>query len=409
MRSVLILLLAFTLTAVPLLGAKGWAQTEWDAQQYATWVMEGRELYEQAQQLPRDAAQRRQELLLQSAQLKLAARELLQNALVTGSLSPEVADQAIGELYNLGENLIVTMLELDQCEAAMMLLGQMEREVALAPPDGLEHLQLVHPLVDQCRQRVVEAAAPWEEQRFLRLTEEARGLREESQGDADALMESVGKRMEALDLLRSALFSGVEIGRVSAPDQALFDLYDSLITDLVDLGFCGMAARRLALRDRDAQLLRPDSTGGEVALSDRVRTCSGRAQRAALTPQPQQVRIRQRRDPWPYVLLFTSAAAGLAGLAIDLSYEGDRASFDQVEQECAVGDCDYQRGLRLASSIDQSRWAARGMAATAIVAGIIGVVWLIAGGGTDEEVQPQAWLGPLWEGSGFGLSVTLSH
>lgn len=268
-----------SLALVCALAAPVWAQTQWDEPQYVEWVSEGQRLYDEATALPPEARQRRRVLLMESARAKLLAREMLRAALVTGDVSDLWAD-ATGEYFNLSENLIVNLTDLEQCDAAELLTTQVEADVSIIPTDALEHLAQLRLLIDECRDRRGRRVSAWDVARYRSLVADADGWQEQAAragGNPDArgglLFESVWTRQQALDQLRLALHSEGQAPGLEDAVEALFAQYPPLIEGLVSLGFCDAAQRRLLQRAFDAQVLGHTPQPPDSELAGHVERC----------------------------------------------------------------------------------------------------------------------------------------
>lgn len=244
------------------------AQTEWDVEQYQRWIAVGQARYEEAVSLPEEAVARRQELLVESAEAKLLAREMLRAGLLQGAVEYDRTG-AISEYFNLTENLVVSLADADQCEAAALLVVQVEADAAIIPPDALGYLPTMQPTISQCRERNRPLDLGWDRARYAALVDEAESwrARAEQVGDpADRrglLFESVLSRHQALDLLRAEILVRGEADGLEDPLTSLFGHYPPLIDALVDLGLCTVAERRLQRWQFDAVLLRDEAAPGQ--------------------------------------------------------------------------------------------------------------------------------------------------
>lgn len=264
-----LLVVALALPVVALAPAPADAQTRWSSRQYGDWIDEGTSLYDEAMALPPEALERRHELLRESARVKLLARAMLRAAIVSGAVD-SFRDSAIGEYFNLCENLIVHLATLDQCEASALLIEQVEADEAILPPDGVAYLGRLEPTLAECRARVARPNPGWELERFLRLVADADAWREQAaEVDGDdaiaARFEAAQSEQEALDALREALLGYGRADGLDAPAEQLFAQYPRLVEDLVALGQCEVARRRVAQWRFDAELLGasapPESAG----------------------------------------------------------------------------------------------------------------------------------------------------
>lgn len=243
------------------------AQTEWDVDQYQRWIAVGQARYEEAVSLPEEAVARRQELLVESAEAKLLAREMLRAGLLRGVVEYDRAG-AITEYFNLTENLVVSLADADQCEAAALLMVQVEADAAIIPAEALDYLPTMQPTISECRERNRPVALGWDRARYVALVEEAESwlARAERVGEAPdgrgLLLESLLSRQQALDLLRREILGRGVADGLEDPVTALFGHYPALIDALTELGFCGVAERRLRQWQVDATLLRNDAAPG---------------------------------------------------------------------------------------------------------------------------------------------------
>jgi hypothetical protein len=255
------------------------AQTEWDVDQYQRWIAVGQARYEEAVGLPEEAVGRRQELLVESAEAKLLAREMLRAGLLQGAVEYDRAG-AISEYFNLTENLVVSLADADQCEAAALLMVQVEADSAIIPADALGYLPTMQPTITECRERNRPVDLGWDGARYAWLVDEAESwlARAEQVGDAadrhGLLFESVLSRHEALDLLRGEILARGEAPGLEDPLTLLFGHYPPLIDALVELGLCTVAERRLQQWQFDAVLLRDEAAPGPDA-ERQLAACGG--------------------------------------------------------------------------------------------------------------------------------------
>ena len=143
----LIVFLGFPVTA---------ASQIFDAARYGQQVRESNALYDQAQGEADESA--KQELLIQSATLKHEALQMLRDALLAGELEA-FGDQARQDLFNLRQNLIVVLCELDDCAEARTQLEEGLGDAAIMPEGAVGRLGAMQNPIDSCQTRVDAIAA----------------------------------------------------------------------------------------------------------------------------------------------------------------------------------------------------------------------------------------------------------
>jgi hypothetical protein len=255
----------------------------WDQAEYVELIEQGQQAYDEATALPADAIHRRHQLLYQSARVKAGARRLLYFAIVTGEFDDVLGD-AISEWFNLSENLVVTLVQIGECDASELILDELQEHREQLQSDALEYLDTLPARIESCRSHVVSGANTWDPRRFHELRNDAdEWLERSSQSDAgstaqrDLLLESVWSREQSVDLLRSMLFTYAEAPGVENPTESLFEQYPPLIDALVRLGFCDTAERRLLQRRIDAQVLQTEPTTADADLASQIEGCRGSA------------------------------------------------------------------------------------------------------------------------------------
>ena len=107
--TIILLLLLFPQTAL--------TQATWDFDTYSSTVERSNFLYDTAQELPLDAEDERDELLIESAQLVGRAAEMLRDGILSGQLDA-YREGAQTDLLNLYQNMVVTLADLGYCAAA---------------------------------------------------------------------------------------------------------------------------------------------------------------------------------------------------------------------------------------------------------------------------------------------------
>ena len=119
-------------------------------------MRESDELYQQAEGEPDEIA--RHNLLTQSTTRKTEALEMLRTALLDGELEA-YADQAKQDLFNLRQNLIVVLCELDRCAEALEQIEEAMSDSEILPESATARIASMRASVVDCEARVEQAAA----------------------------------------------------------------------------------------------------------------------------------------------------------------------------------------------------------------------------------------------------------
>ena len=145
-----VLLCLIVFTVCPLCAQ---AQT-FDAARYTELVNTSNELYREAQGETDEAA--RAELLSGSASLKREALDMLRTALLDGEVD-SFREQAEQDLFNLQQNLIVLLSDLDRCAEALGQLEEALGDTEILPEGSTEQLATMRTNIVDCEARVAAA------------------------------------------------------------------------------------------------------------------------------------------------------------------------------------------------------------------------------------------------------------
>ena len=394
------------------LPASSWAQA-WDPIRYIEMCQEAEVTYTQAEALPVGYEDTRHELLTETLLLKQQALEMLRRAVLSGEiLETDVQyEDAIQDLFNLSENVIYLLIELDQCTAGELQLGRALDDPFILPPGAVQQLEALRPVVNECRLRVAAYEHLWDFQRYQEEAlladefrfEASRALTDgDEEGFREATFESIQHNSQALTILRQAMLGGqVDPDNPTASNQ-LFGIYHALISGFLSLDQCDAANRRIqqAVEDsgefRDAHpedfLSRePEIEDCEVRAAQRRMTGSGRSDVLVVSeydPTPLPDRVDVGVTPW--ILIGVAGASGVAALGIDLATASDRDELDSIRGQCAAGSCDYNRALDLSDSINDRRVVIGVLSGVGVVTGVVGLVMLLTADTKPDEVVPRA-------------------
>ena len=144
-RAVTVFCLIATLGTAPV----AWGQI-FDPGRYGNLVRESNEVYDEAQGQTDESAQ--QELLIQSATLKHEALQMLRDALLAGELDA-YGETPRQDLFNLRQNLIVVLCELDDCDEAQAQLDEGLSDAAIMPEGVVDRLAEMQGPINDCRER----------------------------------------------------------------------------------------------------------------------------------------------------------------------------------------------------------------------------------------------------------------
>lgn len=169
-----------TIVALFLFSAQvGLAQTAWDPDAYQSTVERSNFLYETAQELPEDAVDEREELLIESAQLVGEAAEMLRDGILSGQLDA-YREAAQIDLLNLYQNMVVTLADLGYCAAAETKYETAIADLNTMPAfDSEEYqttrteLEAAQADIEACQARETEVVATTDEPETTDETEES--------------------------------------------------------------------------------------------------------------------------------------------------------------------------------------------------------------------------------------------
>jgi len=410
--------------SLSLLASVNVAAQAWDPLEYLQLLDEADRAYARAQALPITYQEARQELLVETLRLKQQAMELLRRAVLSGEISEIDAlyDDAVRDLFNLNENLLYLLMELNQCDAAEIALERTLADPFILPPGGQDQLEELRPLMEECRVRVREARHQWDYERLNDLLEESVALREEAEGylaagEVDsyrlALFESVQATSGALDILRAAMLSGsVDPSNPAATGQ-LFDLYHQLITGFLDMNQCEAAAGRLDRAIEDAGSFPDGHPEGFVNRRPEVDACGQRVadEQAALSrgvtviydgdnrPLPATAHVGVA----PYVLWGLAGATGLTALGLDIATGSDRDELESLRAQCETGTCDFARSVELSESVNDRKVAIGVLAGASVVTAIVGTIMYFT---ADTQIERQPLPSIDEEGADDSVAIT---
>jgi hypothetical protein len=190
------------------------AQEAWDPARYQQLVEEGNALYEQAEARDSSAEYRVSSIRRwpSNSRPRDAGDAVIRNEIADW----RTCEAVIQDLFNLNENVLVLLMELDQCAAAELLLDRSMRDEELLPAGGLEHLTAVRDTdLAECQVRASQTQATWDLERFLTLVEQGDHWREQAASVQDPtslasnLFESAEAYTQALEYLRIGLTEGM--------------------------------------------------------------------------------------------------------------------------------------------------------------------------------------------------------
>ena len=395
-----------------ILPTSSWAQA-WDPIRYIELCQEADVSYAQARALPVGYEDTRRDLLTETLLLKQQALDMLRRAVLSGAISETDIQyrDAIQDLFNLSENVIYLLIELDQCTAGDLQLGQALDDPFILPPGAVQHLEALRPLVNDCRQRVAAYEHLWDFQRYqeeARLAEELRleASRALTDGDEEAYeeatFESIQHNLQALTILREAMLGGqINPDNPTASNQ-LFVLYHALISGFLSLDQCDAANRRIQQAIQDAGDFRDAHPEDFIAREQEIGQCEVRAaERETIGPSSSDVVVVSEYDPTPlpdrvdvgvtpWILIGVAGASGLTALGIDLATASDRDELDTIRDQCAAGSCDYNRALDLSDSINDRRVVIGVLSGVGVVTGVVGLIMLLTADTKPDEVVPRA-------------------
>lgn len=400
---------AIVLFALP---TSSWAQA-WDPIRYLEICQEADATYTRAEALPVGYEDSRRELLTETLLLKQQALEMLRRAVLSGEVTeidPQYQD-AIQDIFNLSENVLYLLIELDQCTAAELQLGYALDDPFILPPGAVQHLESLRPLLEECRQRIAAYQHLWDFQRYqeeAQLAEDYRlaasiALTEGDEGAfREATFENIQHNARALTILREAMLGGqVNRDNPTASNQ-LFHLYHALISGFLSLDQCDAANRRIQQAIQDAGDFRDTHPEEFADREGEIRDCEVRAaERSRSSSEQADVIVVPEYDPTPlpsrvdvgvtpWILIGVAGASGLTALGIDLATASDRDELDSIRGQCAAGACDYHRALELSDSINDKRVVIGVLSGVGVVSGVIGLVMLLTADTKPETGNPPA-------------------
>ena len=233
----------FVVVASLLLALPAQAQVQWNPSSYIDLVREGDRLYEEAGGIPDDRREERRSLLYQSAQVKQRALEMIRRGLLSGSVAGDLRAIAIEDLFNLNENIIVIMMDLDQCAAAELLLEQALGDPTILPVGAVEHLESQRPRIRACESRVAVAPDMVNREAMAEVTQDRDRYRaelEDSQASETALQQELQRTEEELAQARAGSSPAPASGTDPLPYALLAGGGALLVSALVvDLALAG--------------------------------------------------------------------------------------------------------------------------------------------------------------------------
>lgn len=416
--------IALAIAAICLLGAvSAAAQTgSWDPDTYLDLVRRGEEAYDEALATPAGQPERRRELLFESARIKQTALSLLRTALITDTVT-EFREEAVADYFNLNQNLVVILVQLDQCAAAELLLYEAANAPGLAEQAVEIDLESLQVRVDDCNERVGSTAGGWDVSSYRDLEREGRLAFE----DAEAMPESdeagrsafLYQSMRATEAAATLLHNGLVEGRAQAfldtPEADYLDLTEQSVEVFLALGLCEAAESRLLVARETPQFLPGDADGVLGPLGRRVDACVP-ARAAAQEPEPPRV----TPTPAPIVttdgltplqtagwaLVAAGTAAAVSFFIVDLSLADEVDELDTQRAACESGTCDIGRTRQLADTIDGGRtaeWILLGSAVALVGTGVA----LVLSGGDDGGGGDRAAFAPILGPDAWGASYSL--
>ncbi|MBN1944997.1 MAG: hypothetical protein JW797_04935 [Bradymonadales bacterium] len=397
---------------------------QWDPNRYLELLDDGNRIYERAQELGPNNP-RYNQMVYDTLALKQEALEMLRRAVLAREVPEYLMNDARTDLFNLNENVMFLLMEIDQCAAAELLLDRSAMDTEILPEGGLEHLGRLRGDLDVCYEGVASAeAATWDIEEYLQMIEEAETWRAQADAATEpiarnaALFESSQDYGRALDYLRQGMMHGLvdEITGLTSAD--LFDLYETLIMNFLEMNLCPSAERRLEQAISDSNMLAEGDPGRFEAYQLDIQECWDRAAQGIgpVTPQPrpgvQPGVARQQAPPLPermeygiasYVLLGVCGVSAITALGLDLATGSDRDELETLRDQCNAGSCDYARSLELSDGINDRKALIGVLSGVSVVTGVVGLVMLVldltaepalpAATGQGRGAGPEAFLG----------------
>jgi hypothetical protein len=401
-------LIVVSLLLLTIPGTAG-AQGGWDATQWLELVEQGDNLYQQAVETDEDDDESYRGYLRESLRYKQQALEMLRRALLLHQIEAveQLSADANRDLFNLAENVIVILLELDQCDAGELMLDRALGDPDLLPEGGVVHLESLRSEFQDCRVQVAESgAAVFDYDRLSSLILAAEQWREaalirdagDTMGRSGDLFESSYAYVEAIGLLNVGLTSGLLIDPDGEHESTLYALHNELITVLLDVNSCDAAQRRVNVAMEVAASMPLGDPAMFTPRQTDIADCQDRYQ-ASLSQTPEQVIVEVERGPnhpplaqradvgdAPYVLFGVAGATFLTAIVIDLLSAGDRDDLDTARAQCPDGDCDFERVQELADSVNSDKVAVGILTGATIVTAAIGTMLYL----TSQESPARA-------------------
>lgn len=390
-RTVLHCVLAVVILLMPIRTS---AQTEWDALSYLQLLDEGEYFYAQAQELEQGSELRRT-LLFQAALAKQAAGELVRRAMLGGGLPEDVQALAVQDFFNLNENLMVILIELEQCTAASLLLEQLLSEPSTLPGGATEHLASMRPTVEECLETLPERPVGWDREIFEELVATGNGIYEDAQQAIAAdhpeqfslLFDTIRLDREALAVLHPALEENrIEPEYREQAHQQLVELHLRIIGSILNMELCDSASFAIGQTAELSENLDANALAELELFRNEVADC----QQRRAPPEIEQPTESPELGPLPITFLGLSVVAGLSALVYDLALIDTRNDLESAIDMCHMGICNVERANSLADTVDGAKVTLGVLLGVCVVSGTVGLVlWL-----TDEPA-PAAENGEL--------------
>ena len=387
------IILAISLFLV--LPTSSFAQEGWDMDRWVELVTEGNRLFTEAQDVPLDDDAAYRDLIRQSLQYKQAAIEMLRRALLLNQIEAvaELSEYANQDLYNLTENVIVLLVDLDQCDAAQLSLQQALGDTSILPEGGPEHLEGLRPQIEECRDRVAQLNVQFDYDAYNASVADGDRWRERGELGRDVddpfwesdLLEAAQHYREAIRMVETGLLGGRLEDRDGEVTPEMLELYNQLLTILFAVNACENAERRTEEAHETVAALELEPPLYFANWPMEIEACHNRRLAAesetsgdtviVLTePEEVQHQLHSSSDTGvaPIILFSTSGVAAITAVTYYFLGGEDRDELDDLQAQCAVQDCDEARLVELSSDVDDRTTI------TAVLSGV-GVVTLLSG------------------------------
>lgn len=373
----------------------GFAQETWDMDAWIELVTEGNRLFLEAQDVPLDDDETYRGLIRESLQFKQAAIEMLRRALLLNQIEAvaELSEYANQDLYNLTENVIVLLVDLDQCDAAQLSLQQALSDTSILPEGGSDYLDGLRPQIDECRERVAHLGVQFDYDAYNSAVADGDRWRERGEAGREIddpfwesdLLESSQHYREAISMVENGLSAGRLEDRDGVVAAEMLELYDRLVSILFDVSACENAERRIEGAQETVAALGLEAPLYFADWPLEIEACHQRRLAAesessgdtviVLTePDEVQHQLHSSSDTGvaPIILFSTSGVAAITAVTYYFLGGDDRDELNDLQAQCAVQDCDAARLEQLSSDVDDRTTI------TAVLSGV-GVVTLLSG------------------------------